>query len=337
MSAPYPWLAEAWRHLLVNKSRPAQALLICGPAGVGKSALARAWAQALLCESPLVEGGACGACGACHWFSTGTHPDYRVLTLQEKESKEGERKLATGIEVEQARETIDFVQMSTYRAGRRVVVIQPADTLNLAAANALLKVLEEPPLNTCFLLVSDQPRRLMPTIRSRCTRLDVGLPAQAGALQWLQDQQLDDAQQMLALAGGAPLIAMNWLESGELALRNEVLRGLAQPRRLDPIALADAWKTLSPRVWHIFAYKWLCDVLAARLRCSARFNPDYSEALLQLGKYADLAKLLALARTHAEQGRFVMHPLNRQLQLEAWLIQYQHIFEDIKKHERTSE
>ncbi len=330
MSAPYPWLALPWRRLLENKSHPAQALLISGPSGVGKGALARAWAQALLCETPLTDGDACGVCGACHWFSAGTHPDYRVLTLQEKENKEGERKLATAIDVEQARETIDYVQLSTYRAGRRVVLIEPADTLNLAAANALLKVLEEPPLNTCFLLVSDQPRRLLPTIRSRCMRLEVGLPPHHEALLWLRDQQMEDAEEMLALAGGAPLLGVNWQESGELALRSDVLQSLSQPRSLDPVAQADAWKTLSPRVWHIFTYKWLCDVLAARLLCTARFNPDFSEALLKLGKHADLAGLLTLSRMHAEQGRYVMHPLNRQLQLEAWLIQYQHIFEERK-------
>ena len=66
-------------------------------------------------------------CGACHWVHAGTHPDYRELTLQEKENKDGERKLATAIDVEQARDTIDYVQLSTYRAGRRVVLIEPAD------------------------------------------------------------------------------------------------------------------------------------------------------------------------------------------------------------------
>lgn len=328
MSAPYPWLAKTWQRLLQNRARPAQALLISGTAGVGKSALARAWAQALLCETPLADGDACGACGACHWFTAGTHPDYRVLTLQEKENKEGERKLATALDVEQARETIDYVQLSTYRAGRRVVVIEPADALNLAAANALLKVLEEPPLNTCFLLVSDQPRRLLPTIRSRCTRLDIGLPPQSEALSWLSELQVAYAVDMLALAGGAPLVALNWQQSGELALRSEVLQSLSRPRGLDPVAQADAWKALHPRAWHVFAYKWLCDVLAARMSCATRFNPDFSEALHKLGKHADLARLLNLAKAHAEQGRYIMHPLNRQLQLETWLIQYRHIFEE---------
>ena len=331
MSAPYPWLAETWAHLLQHKAQPAQALLISGPAGVGKRVLARAWAKTLLCETPLADGEACDQCGACHWFDTGTHPDYRELTLQEKENKEGETKLATAIDVEQARDTIEYVQMSTYRAGRRVVVIDPADGLNTAAANALLKVLEEPPLNTYFVLVSDQARRLLPTLRSRCTRLDIGLPAHATALQWLREQSTDDAETMLALAGGAPLVVAGWQDSGEWNLRSEVLGGLAKLRGFDPVTLADQWKALSPRAWHRVAYQWLCDLLAARLACKVRFNPDFAEALNKLGQRANVSRLLGLGQTHAEAARYVMHPLNRQLQLETWLIQYRHIFEESEK------
>lgn len=331
MSAPYPWLASAWAHLLQHKAQPAHALLISGPAGVGKRALARVWAKTLLCEAPRENGEACDTCGACHWFDAGTHPDYRELTLQEKENKEGETKLAIAIDVEQARDTIEYVQLSTYRAGRRVVIIDPADALNQAAANALLKVLEEPPLNTCFVLVSDQARRLLPTLRSRCTRLDVGLPKQDIALQWLDEQPTDDAETMLALAGGAPLVVAGWQDSGEWTLRSEVLEGLAGLRDLDPVALADQWKALNPRAWHRVAYKWLCDLLAARLACKVRFNPDFAEALNKLGKRADVSRLLGLAHTHAAAARYVMHPLNRQLQLETWLIEYQHIFEEDKK------
>ena len=327
MSAPYPWLESSWQRLLSTRKRPAQALLLAGPRGVGKGALAQAWAQALLCEAPLSDGAACGHCPACHWFDTGAHPDFRLLTLQEKTGKEGESKMAVSIDVEQARETVDFVQLSTYRAGFRVVLVNPADSLNLASANALLKVLEEPPLNTVFMLVSDQPRRLLPTIRSRCTRLDIGLPATAVATQWLLEQQLEDAATLLDLSGGAPLDALNWAEGAELEARRSVLDGLAYPRRIDPVVLADRWKAVSPQTWHAVAYKWLGDLLAVRLQGRVRFNRDFSEVLIELGRQVNLAKLLALAKNHADVGRTLTHPLNRPLQQEAWLIQYRHLFD----------
>ena len=327
MSAPYPWLGMTWQRLLSTRARPAQALLLAGPRGVGKGALAQAWARALLCESPLPEGEACGLCPACHWFDTGAHPDFRHVTLQEKANKEGETRLATAIEVDQAREAVDFVQLSTYRAGFRVVLVNPADSLNLAAANALLKVLEEPPLNTVFVLVSDQPRRLLPTIRSRCTRLDIGVPPLDVAAQWLADQGVADGMNLLALSGGTPLDAQRWAGSGELDERRGVLEGLARPDQLDPIGLGERWKAVSVQTWHNVAYKWLGDLLAVKLQGNVRFNRDFSDVLARLGKQADLSKLLQLARQQANEGRTLAHPLNRSLQLQAWLIQYRHLFD----------
>ena len=327
MNAPYPWLDTSWQRLLATRVRPAQALLLAGPRGVGKGALALAWAQALLCEAPLADGEACGSCPACHWFEAGTHPDFRLVSLQEKTVKDGETRMATAIEVDQAREAVDFVQLSTYRAGYRVVLVNPADTLNLASANALLKVLEEPPLNTVFVLVSDQPRRLLPTIRSRCTRLDIGLPPVDVAAQWLAGQGVDDALNLLALSGGTPLDAQRWADSAELNERRNVLDGLARPEQLDPVTLGERWKTVSPQTWHNVAYKWLGDLLAVKLQGRVRFNRDFSEVLAQLGKQADLAKLLALAKTQANEGRILTHPLNRTLQMQAWLIQYRHVFD----------
>lgn len=327
MSAPYPWLDAAWQRLLASRPRPAQALLLAGPRGVGKSELALAWAQALLCEAPLPDGAACGACPACHWFETGAHPDFRLVTLQEKTGKEGETRMATAIEVDQAREAVDFVQLSTYRAGFRVVLVDPADSLNLASANALLKVLEEPPLNTVFVLVSDQPRRLLPTIRSRCSRLDIGLPPADQAAAWLAGQGVDDAVNLLALSGGTPLDAQRWADSDVLDERRNVLDSLARPDRLDPVTLAERWKGISPQAWHNVAYKWLGDLLAVKLAGSVQFNRDFADALGRLGGTADLAKLLALARTQANEGRTLAHPLNRSLQLQAWLVQYRHVFD----------
>lgn len=327
MSAPYPWLEATWQRLLASRARPAQALLLAGPRGVGKGELALKWAQALLCEAPLADGAACGTCPACHWFETGGHPDFRLIGLQEKTTREGETRMATAIEVDQAREAVDFVQLSTYRAGFRVVLVNPANCLNVAAANALLKVLEEPPLSTVFVLVSDQPRRLLPTIRSRCTRVDIGLPPAGQATQWLASQGVDDATTLLALSGGTPLDAQRWAEGDDVDARRAVLEGLAQPDRLEPVTLGERWKALSPQLWHNVVYKWLGDLLAVRLRGKVQFNRDFAEALGPLGKRADLTKLLALARAQANEGRILTHPLNRALQLEAWLIQYRHVFD----------
>ena len=98
-------------------------------------------------------------------------------------------------------------------------------------------------------------------------------------------------------------------------------------RRMISVALAERWKAVKLQTWHTVAYKWLGDLLAVRMQSQVQFNPDFDEVLTKLGAQVDLAKLLELSKMHAAVGRTLMHPLNRALQQEAWLIQYRHLFD----------
>ncbi len=326
MPAPYPWQSSIWSRLLEMRTRMPHSILLAGPKGIGKLALANAWAKSLLCEHTSPDADACNACEACHWFDAGTHPDFMQLTLLEKENKEGEVKQATEISVEQARKAVDFVQLSTYRAGHRVVLIQPAEALNNASANALLKVLEEPPLNTLFILLSHSPRQLLPTILSRCHKLDIVLPDKQATQAWLAQHKL--GEQALAWSGGAPLAALDARESGDLDTRQALAEVLANPQALDSVALAEMWnKKILAQVWHQVSYKWLLDLLACSLGAPAKFNPDDAKPLQALAKRVKLAALLDFIRQESLAGRWVDHPLNRQMQMEAWFVTYSGIFE----------
>src|SRR5690606_4245154 len=155
----------------------AHALLLAGSPGAGKRRTAEALAQGLLCETPRTgrEGGlACGACSGCRWFEAGNHPDFRLVSLLEKDGK-----LAWEISIDQVRQLEDFAGLSAFRDGARVVLVDPAETLSVPAANALLKLLEEPGGRTWFLLVTHRPDSLPATVRSRCRR--VAVPAPDGA------------------------------------------------------------------------------------------------------------------------------------------------------------
>ncbi len=312
------------------RERLPHALLLAGPRGVGKLEMAKVWSKSLLCEQPDQNGEACGVCEACHWFEAGTHPDFMHMTLQEKETREGDIKLATEISVEQARKAVDFVQLSTYRAGRRVVLIEPAEALNTASANALLKVLEEPPINTVFILVSHQFRQLLPTILSRCHKLEVGLPEKAEIQAWLKEKGLDE--EALAWVSGAPLAALAVQEEGDLEIREELLAALSKAENLDSVALAESWnRRVAARTWHQVSYKWLLDLLACSLGGKVGFNPDYEAALKKLARQAKTGNLLDFIRRESENGRWVDHPLNRQMVMETWLIEYSRIFEGAGK------
>jgi DNA polymerase-3 subunit delta' len=140
------------------------ATLLVGPAGVGKSAFAEQLAALLLCESIAPELTACGQCEACRWLYAGNHPDLRRVAPDgdddaegdavEKPTEKAKKRSASIIRIDQIRELEAFVFVGSHRDGNRVVLVTEADAMNPAAANALLKILEEPPSSVYFILVS---------------------------------------------------------------------------------------------------------------------------------------------------------------------------------------
>ena len=220
----HPWNEPILKSLAERAARLPHAMLIHGAQGVGKLALAERIAQLLLCE---IESGAkpCGRCDGCRWFLAGSHPDFRRIepeSLQkEVEPEEGEpapkktTKPSTEIKIEQVRGITDFLNLRSHRGKLRVALVHPAEDMNISAANALLKGLEEPPSGAMFLLVSHRPAQLPPTIRSRCVKVPVPIPARKVALEWLSGQGTKGAERWLAYSGGAPLRALHYAEQGE--------------------------------------------------------------------------------------------------------------------------
>lgn len=220
----YPWLNKTWKQLLDMRASLPQALLVHGPEGIGKLALAEHFAQLLLCEAAGILQAPCGTCEGCRWFLAGTHPDLRRLepeSLERLRTSDGEQdetappasrtqKPSTEIKIGQVRSLDGFLNLGSHRGRQRVVLVHPAEDMNLNAANALLKGLEEPQAQVHFILVARRPARLLPTIRSRCVALPVALPDQVQAGSWLKAQGATDWEAWLAFAGGAPLRALEY-------------------------------------------------------------------------------------------------------------------------------
>ncbi|HUY95785.1 MAG TPA: DNA polymerase III subunit delta' [Terracidiphilus sp.] len=234
----YPWHEPVWDSLLNKVARLPQALLLHGPAGVGKLALAEHFVQYLLCEAPGPKPGPCGTCDACRWFVAGNHPDVRFIEpeaiarqVPRPEEEEGASaksgKPSAEIKVDQVRELSDFLNIGSHRGARRFALVQPAEAMNLHAANSLLKSLEEPPSGAVFVLVSHRPARLLPTIRSRCVAVPLPLPQPEAARAWLATQGVKDAERWLAFAGGAPLRALEYATGEGGAALGRVLQALA--------------------------------------------------------------------------------------------------------------
>jgi len=282
-----PWLTETWQQLVARRTqnRLPHALLLCGAAGLGKRAFADAFAAALLCQQPRADGSACSACRACVLLRAGSHPDLVRIGLELRD----DGKPRSEIVIEQIRRFSERVALTPQFGGLQIALIDPADALNISAANALLKTLEEPTPATLIMLVADEPSRLPATIRSRCQRIELRLPAAAQALDWLAANGIEAkaAHAALAASGGNPGLALAWAKSGGLALRDEVaadLRGL-QAGKASAVDVANRWSKneTEPRLW--FA--------AMLLRAEAQAQARGSSGPLALAPRADLARISA--------------------------------------------
>lgn len=235
-----PWQAAIWQRMQASiaADRLGHALLFSGPAGVGKRQFAEALTASLLCTAPQEQGLACGQCNACIQRQTGSHPD-----LLRVRPEEGKREIGVGV----IRALSEKLSLSRHYKSPRVAIIDPADALNNASTNALLKLVEEPPAFTHMLFVSERPLRLAATLRSRCQMSRFGVPPVATARQWLEAQGADAeaAEQALADGGGAPLAARYWLEDEpreQSAAWRKLLTGVAQGRLLPHKAASDLGK-----------------------------------------------------------------------------------------------
>ncbi len=199
MTALYPWLKVAWDRLQEARGRGqlAHALLLRGRAGFGKREFAEALVRSLLCSSPLADRRACGNCRDCSLVAAATHPDFVRVSPVEP---------GKGILIEAVRELAHFFSLRSHYGAAKLALIEPADAMNRSAANALLKLLEEPPPGACIILVADRAERLPATIRSRCQHhvLDrVNGSSLLGEL--LASGAKDISAEVLARAGGSPL------------------------------------------------------------------------------------------------------------------------------------
>ncbi len=319
-----PWHEMEMGRLLAEKARLPHALLLRGREGIGKLAFARALAQALLCESPEARGGACCHCTACHWFEGAAHPDYRQIEpghlAESSEEQGGDKKPSLYITIEAIRVLPDFIGISSHRGGLKVIVIHPADSLNVNAANALLKSLEEPPAQTLFLLVSHRPHSLLPTIKSRCQQILLPTPTSQSALSWLKSQGSAHPELGLAQTGNSPLAALQIDTEEYWQMRGAFFRGITRPD-FDPLLLAEELRDTPVPHFVNWLQKWSYDLILQKYLGKLRYNPDHSKALAATAAQVDALAAIRFHRDVVRLQRVVNHPLNARLFIESLLIE----------------
>ncbi|HXZ09788.1 MAG TPA: DNA polymerase III subunit delta' [Paraburkholderia sp.] len=341
----YPWQTDDWDRLQQLRAHWPHALLLHGQAGIGKLRFAQHLAQGLLCEAPLANGEPCGTCVACNWFTQGNHPDYRIVLPEalaaesgfavaedakpeKADGDEGKKTRAPSkeIKVEQVRGLLDFVGVGSHRGGARVVVLYPAEALNVVAANALLKTLEEPSAGVVFLMVSARIDRLLPTIISRCRQWPMSTPTPQSAIAWLAAQGVDDAPALLAEAGGAPLTALALASDESRALRDWTLQQLAAGPNCDAFACGETLQKLPVPLVLGWLQRWLYDLLAQRTAGAPRYFPDAAAALVRCAGLVDADAFNRFTKTVTRQRAVENHPLNARLVFEELFIGYRDLF-----------
>jgi DNA polymerase-3 subunit delta' len=329
----YPWQMAIARRQLGARATWPHALLLHGPRGIGKHALALHLAQGLLCETPSADGLACGGCPGCRYAAAGQHPDLLRLELLVPDDDGEALKAVETIAIDRVRSLIDFVQLTSHRQRAKVALICPAERMNQAAANALLKTLEEPPSGTFLLLVADQPGRLPATILSRCRRLAVPLPAAKDAVGWLERQGVANPALALAQAGGAPLAALSLADPALAEERQSWLSALANPESLSVLARSawidaggkEARKLRLSRAIE-WSLAWTVDLARLMSGAQARRHPDFAPALAALAARVAPVTVFRYHRSLLEHRALLAHPLQPRLVAEAVLIDYKSLF-----------
>ncbi len=312
-SLPLPWQTEHWQRLFqqCELQQLPHALLLAGPPAVGKRRFAAALVAMLLCRQPAASGLACGACRSCLLRIAGTHPDAHWVAPEDA---------GKIIKIDQVRAVVNFVAQTAQQGGRKVIVVEPAEAMNRSAANALLKTLEEPAGDAFLVLITDAPGRLLPTIRSRCQRLDFPVPPLAAVQVWLQPRAANDDALATAIAeaGGRPLLASALLGGAESGQRGEMAADLAAvlASELSVTALAERWQKLA---W-LELLEWLGSRVAAavRTKLGAVVALDACVARLATADADALFALDDLLRERVNQTRSGSNP-NTQLAIEAIL------------------
>ncbi len=316
----YPWQQANWNNLTAsrNNNQLSHGLLFHGASGTGKLDLAHHFAEWLLCEQPDNDK-ACGQCKSCQLLQAESNPDYLIL------APEGESR---DIKVDQVRSLIDRLALTRHSSGTRVVVISPADTMNISASNSLLKTLEEPPPGTILILVTDRPSALSATIRSRCQQIRFDLPAKSEALQWMAQQQLENPELLYRLVAGAPLAAVALVEDNGLEIRQKLFENWQQlaQGKVDPVTSADMWlktgfknKANLPLYW---VSSWIIDMIRTLQGAGIESmdNVDYAKNLQQMALQTDLKALYDLYDRVNETLRMSESPVNLLNLVEGLLI-----------------
>ncbi len=336
----YPWQQEIWQKMMKSQKYWGHALIFKGKKGIGKYAFARSLAQSLLCQSPKTDRLACGNCLSCGWFEQNSHPNfYSVLPeallavgnadntqIENKETgltaQKAKKNLSQQIGVDQIRQLNDFVYQTGHQDGYKVILISPAETMTHAAANALLKKLEEPPADVLFILVTHQVQHLLPTIRSRCQQIAMPVPNMETSIEWLKLKGIDNPEFILPLNDFSPLSAWSFVQEDLATPHQHFIDQITSGKKFDWLTLAQSLQAINLARVTDWLQKWCYDLVSYRTTGEIRYYLQFKSIIQAMSQQIDLITCVTFARELNNHRKLSHHPLSARLFLEEMFIRY---------------
>ncbi len=326
--ALYPWLSDASRQFIayIEAQRVPHALLISGAGGLGKQKLAQLFAKRLLCESADNSLLTCQRCQSCQLFEVGNHPDFYLIQPADS---------GKPIVVDEIRQLNQNLKLLPQYNQHRVVMICLAEELNAAAANSLLKTLEEPGQRTIFLLVSNMPSAVMPTILTRCQQIRIAMPPIDRVTQWLSESQhIENALALATFSGGAPLYALELNSNGDYGNKLTVLQLFieTQFKNFVEISITESWVKYSAEFVIYILITGILDMIRLAMdpevHKNSLFHPDQNQELSHTAELVSVKSLFEFLAQVYRAKQLLASQVNMQLVYEGFFIQWRSMLDN---------
>ena len=317
----YPWQKNSWGEVFSNKNKMPHAFIFYGAQAQEIARFVEQLIKSILCSNTTNENFACGKCQDCLWSET-NHPDLKIV---ESSLDKDEKSSSDTLNVGSAREVKSFLELTSHQeGGKKIVVIYGADRLTIAASNALLKTIEEPPTNCLIIFTVNNLANLLPTITSRCRLISFSKPSIEEAKKFLKQNNHDDLIENLHLYNNSPLQLINDKEL--ITNVSIIIEELKKGGNIDLMKINNIWLS-NGLTWIInLLQKWSYELLLYKLSEGSNYFPHDGEAIHKLSLNADLSKLLTYQKSLNTIKSYSQTSVNKEINLNSVMIEYKKIF-----------
>lgn len=317
----YPWQNDSWAEVFLNKINMPHAMIFHGSQTLEINKFVQELIKSVLCSKPKKDHFACEECQDCIWSQT-NHPDLKII---ESDSDKDEKQSSDVLNVANAREVKQFLELTAHQVnGKKIVAIYAAERLTIAASNALLKIIEEPPNNCLIIFTVNNLANLLPTITSRCRLISFSKPSKEDAQSFLKNTSNSEIISRLDLYNNSPLELIN--EKGMLTNVSIIINELKKGHEIDLMSVNTTWLD-NGLAWIInLLQKWSYEILLYKLSKEHNYFPNDMKAVHKLALNADLSKLLTYQKSLNTIKSYSQISVNNEINLNSVMIEYRKIF-----------